>query len=120
MKIKLSKSQWEFIGKRAGWINAESEGTKDPYDSAYYGAASNRDIPPEVLAEVLRRGKDDFISWFAAKNLNTPPEALAEVLRRGKDNKVSDLAARNPNIPPKAIIDWMRAKGKIGKEDPKI
>ena len=25
MKILLSKSQWEFVGQKAGWINAEAK-----------------------------------------------------------------------------------------------
>ena len=28
MKIKLSKSQWEFIGEKAGWINIEAKKKK--------------------------------------------------------------------------------------------
>jgi len=82
-------------------------------------AASNPNCPPEALTEVLRRGKDDLISGNAASNPNTPPEILAEVLRRGKGDLVSWFAAQNPNTPLKALVDWMRATGKIGKEDPR-
>jgi len=81
--------------------------------------ARNPNTPPKALAEVLRRGNNDLVSYYAASNPNTPSEALAEVLRRGKNDNVSCSAARNPNAPPKALIDWMRATGKIGKEDPK-
>jgi len=88
----------------------------DSYVSQY--AAENTNCPPEILTEVLRRGKDDWVSYYAAKNPNCPPEALVEVLRRGKDDKVSYYAVRNPNCPPEAKIRWMRATGKIGREDP--
>jgi len=88
-------------------------------DNVSYYAAKNPNCPPEALTEVLRRGKNDLVSRNAAQNPNTPPEALVEVLRRGEDDLVSRYASKNPNTPPKALIDWMRATGKIGKEDPK-
>ena len=56
---------------------------------AKYEQVRNPNCPPEVLAEVLRRGKDDEVSCYAAGNPNCPPEVLAEVLRRGNDNRVS-------------------------------
>jgi len=28
MKIKLSKSQWEFIGQKTGWLNIEAKSKK--------------------------------------------------------------------------------------------
>jgi len=45
--------------------------------------------PPEALAEVLRRGNDDWVSYCASQNPNCPPEALAEVLRRGNNDWAS-------------------------------
>jgi hypothetical protein len=62
--------------------------------------------PPEILAEVLRREKDDWVSIYAVQNPNCPPEALAEVLRRGKDNEVSRYAAENKNCPPEYNWFW--------------
>ena len=66
-------------------------------DSVSRFAASNPNCPPEVLAEVLRRGKNDWVSCKAAGNPNCPSEVLAEVVRRGKNDYVSSLAALNPN-----------------------
>ena len=87
-------------------------------DNVSYSAAQNPNCPPEALAEVLKRGKDDDVSQSAAQNPNCPPEVLAEVLRRNKDDFVSYYAAKNPNCPPEAKIKWMRATGKIEREDP--
>jgi hypothetical protein len=63
-----------------------------------------------VLAEILRRGNDDFVSRYAAKNPNCPPEVLAEVLRRGKDDSVSCCAAENPNCPSEVLRNFERSK----------
>jgi hypothetical protein len=43
---------------------------------------------------------------------------LVEVLKRGNNDSVSWYAAQNPNCPPKASFDWMRETGKISKFDP--
>src|SRR3989304_6478275 len=88
--------------------------------------------PPELLTEVLRRGKDDWVSRYAANNPNVPPELLTEVLRRGKDDWVSRYAARNPNCPPEekwlwkntasnplGYLDYLDASPEI-KNNPKI
>ena len=32
MKIKLSKSQWELIGQKTGWINTEAKKKKSKGD----------------------------------------------------------------------------------------
>ena len=92
-----------------------AERTKNYYTEE---VAKNPNTSPEILAKILRLGKDDFVSWNAAINPNCPPEVLAEVLKRGKDNTVSWYAAHNPNCPPLAKIKWMQATGRIEKEDP--
>ena len=89
---------------------------KNDYVSRY--AASNPNCPPEILSEVLKRGKDDSVSYCAASNPHCPPEALSEVLKRGNDDGVSRNAAENPNCPVLEKIHWMRAVGLIGVEDP--
>jgi hypothetical protein len=61
--------------------------------------------PPEILAEVLRRGKEDVISMYAAGNINCPPEILAEVLRKGESNQISWKAVDNWNCPKE--IKWL-------------
>ena len=74
---------------------------------------------PNILTEILKRNKDDYVSCSAAENPSCPPEALAEVLKRNKDNNVSYFASRNPKCPSLAKIRWMQNTGQIAKEDPK-
>ena len=94
--------------------------TSDPWDEYICKCAIiNPNCPPEILAEVLRREKDDPYSWHAVYNSSCTPEMLAEVLERGKDDYVSRNAALNPNCPPEARTNWMMKTGKIEKEDPK-
>jgi len=81
-------------------------------------AAENPNCPPEMLVEILKREKDDDVSQYAARNINCPSEILVEVLNKGKYDWISYIAVGNPNCPPEAKINWMYAIGKIGKEDP--
>ena len=75
---------------------------------------------PEILAEVLKRGHNDWVSCWAACNKNCPSEALAEVLKREKNDGVSINAAKNPKCHPKEILDWYEATNQLTKYDPKI
>ena len=52
------------------------------------------------------------------RNPNCPPESLAEILNRGKNDSVSYYAARNPKCPPLAMVLWMKATGQIKDYDP--
>ena len=70
-------------------------------DGVSWSAAENPNCPPEALSDVLKRGNDDYVSRLAAENPHCPPETLSEVLKRGKDDYVSCDAARNPNCPKK-------------------
>ena len=126
MRIKISSKQWNNLGfKRMAeedWYTEEvAKNTKDPNilakilrrgkdDQVSYYAVKNSNCSPEILTKVLRRGKDDIISWNAAKNPNCPPEALDEVLRKGEDNNVSWHAARNPNASPD-VLEEILMKG---------
>ena len=112
------------------WYTEEvATNTKDPNilrdilkrgknDGVSYYAAQNPKCPPEILADVLKRGKDDTVSWIAAEHPKCPPEILAEVLKRGNNDWVSICAARNPNCPPLERVLWMKATGKIKDYDP--
>ena len=73
-------------------------------------AASNKNCPPEILAEVLKRGNDDWISSIAAKNPNCPPEMLVEILRRGNDDWISWNAVRNTNCPPEMLAEILERR----------
>jgi len=81
------------------WYKRAGEVSRDP---------ENPNCSPELLAEVVRRGKNDWVSWSAVNNPNCPPEALAEVLRKGKDDGVSRNAAENPNCLPEALAEVLR------------
>jgi len=96
MKIKLSKSQWQLIGQKTGWIRLAGENYTEEI-------ASSPNTSPEILKKILEKGKDDSVSRYAVQNPNCPPEALAEVLKRGQNDIVSRLAASNPNCPPEAL-----------------
>ena len=72
---------------------------------------------PKILTDILREGKDDYISCLAASNPNCPSEILVEVLRRGEDDWVSCKAASNPNCPIEEKIKWMQVTGRIEKEN---
>ena len=56
---------------------------------------------------------------YSISNPDCPPKILVEVLERGKNDLVSYWAYRNPNCPPETKIKWMYAVGRIEKEDPK-
>ena len=96
-------------------INILREGKNDWISCC---AAENPNCPPEMLVEILKKGKYDDVSQYAARNINCPSEILVEVLNKGKYNWVSYIAVRNSNCPPEAKIKWMYVIGKIGKEDP--
>ena len=93
-----------FTMKPKTWYKRAGEVSRDP---------ENPNCSPELLAEVVRRGKNDWVSWSAVNNPNCPPEALAEVLRKGKDDGVSRNAAENPNCLPEALAEVLRR----GKND---
>jgi len=132
MKIKLSKSQWDFIGKQAGWMDwgkkkEQSEleiarTTNDPKilteilkrgidDEVSQNAVKNPNCPKEILVEILSvanwKEKDDFVSQYAACNPNCPKEVLIEIVKRGKANWVSLNAALNPNCPQEMLKDFI-------------
>ena len=52
MKIKLSKSQWEFVGKKAGWIK------KCSYDQDYTYLDALRDDKDEEWREMMNEAMD--------------------------------------------------------------
>ena len=89
---------------------------KDDYISRC--AAQNPNCPKEMLVEIFRKGKDSCISRRIPENYNCPPEILVEILKRENNDQISRYAAENPNCPPEAKINWMMKTGKIGKEDP--
>ena len=117
-KLFKKKSQvWSDSSSSKYHINEEvikAENTKDPNvlmdilekgknDYASQRAAKNSICPPDALRMVLKRGENDDVSRYAAENENCPPDVLYEVLKRDKDDIVSEFAAVNPNCPPDAL-----------------
>ena len=51
--------------------------------------------------------------------LSTDPEILADILRRGENDWVSWCTIKNTNCPQEIKIKWMKKYGLILKEDPK-
>ena len=128
MKIKLSKSQWEFMGRKAGWMKMAQDNNLDNNpetlanilragkdDEASRNAAKNPNCPPEMLVEIVKRGKDDGVSLCAVQNQNCPQEALVEILKRRKNDTISNYAADNPNCPPHSKAAWMQLVGNFKK-----
>ena len=70
MKIKLSKSQWEGIGKQAGWNDVEqtngTDESEETVSSILYEVKSGRmDIPEAVkkilnMIKLISNGADEY------------------------------------------------------------
>jgi hypothetical protein len=54
MKIKLSKSQWDYIGKKAGWIKEAKKKEKSPMEHGF-------------IEECIKKNKDkDDVGAYCA------------------------------------------------------
>ena len=54
MKIKLSKAQWEFIGKKTGWAKtAESHNAVELYKKYFAEGLSKRDAALSALEDIF-------------------------------------------------------------------
>jgi len=65
MKIKLSKSKWQSIGKKAGWIKSSSNGDKKDYkkidiyvDGKYKSSTNWAKSCAEAKTRYLEKNKD--------------------------------------------------------------
>ena len=99
MKIKLSKSKWESMGKN-----------KDGQTRLINISCENRTGQHKISQ-----------SWYTEEVAVTTkdPNVLTKILKRNNNDVVSGYAAEYPNCPPLARIRWMQNTGKIAKEDPK-
>ena len=64
MKITLSKSQWEFIGEQAGWINTEAKKKDYKHSPKSHGFVEecikknkDKDSPGGYCASIVDRAK---------------------------------------------------------------
>ena len=114
--IKISKIEWQSIGKKAGWktpeqireesqkfINAEGENAPSWYSDEMAKTTSN----PDILRAILKKGHDDMVSNSAAMNGDCPPDALMTVLNRMKNDLVSAHAVKNGNCPPDGLARYL-------------
>ena len=113
----IVKGKRNWYHKACKLVEASKE---EDWENWYYNEVTAiRTKDPEILAKILRKGNDDWVSRAAAKNDRCSPEALAEVLegvlRRGKDDWVSQNAAANPNCPPEALSEVIRSGIRDGK-----
>jgi hypothetical protein len=70
--------------------------------------ALNPSTPSDILVEILERGKEDGVSWNASGRYNVPPKVLAEQLLKRPDDGVSRGIAQNPYTPPEALAERLR------------
>jgi len=109
--IKMSKSEWQSIGKKAGWLGKQAQiGDRDRNNPLLLklieGLTKGSD--PEYLKSTyehsLNEDHKDGLQLLIASNPNCPPDLLA---RMAKDPNTSASVlrelARNPNTPPDAI-----------------
>jgi len=98
MKIKLSKSQWEQIGKTAGWTNQNQVLYTLTYENEVLASvlmpedATDEEIRAKVLDDekVLRNGTDVYIPDATI----TPAPAVAPPI----EDKGNDYDLRNKPI----------------------
>ena len=107
-RIKMSKSEWTSIGKKAVWFGDNFDEAKGKIQefkdklSFYNEETAENTNDPEILHKILQRGNSDWVSGFAARNFaarnnNCSDETLRMVLERGNNDLVSRYAARNDN-----------------------
>jgi hypothetical protein len=82
-------------------------------DKISWCAVKNPNCPSVVLVEILKRKKDDYVSMYAAENPNCPPEILVKILKKGRSDGISLYAVSNPNCPPEMLAEILRR----GKDD---
>lgn len=111
MKIKLSKAQWQHIGKKAGWTVAQSSAVLNLSDALNFAKGVGFDlskIPQEVINSI---SKDYFHSYLFAEGLNfdsskIPKEIISSI---SKNPKYSYYFARklqfDLSIIPKEIMN---------------
>ena len=75
-RIKMSKSEWTSIGKKAVWFGDNFDEAKCKIQefkdklSFYNEETAENTNDPEILHKILQRGNSDWVSGFAAENPN--------------------------------------------------
>jgi hypothetical protein len=121
MKIKISKSQWDDMGKKSDkksdkklfvksnrdpLIDVIMEGSKIFNESIKnnFKNPNSRECKQYLMGVYERRHsgvmRDIIISNVAIMNINFPKEMLVEILQKNDDQTASLVAAGNPSCPP--------------------
>ena len=117
MKIKISKSQWDDMGKKSDkklfvksnrdpLIDVIMEGSKIFNESIKnnFKNPNSRECKQYLMEVYDRRHsgvmRDIIISNIAIMNINFPKEMLVEILQKNDDQTASLVAAGNPSCPP--------------------
>jgi hypothetical protein len=98
MKIKLSKSQWEGIGKKAGWMPDEKEESQK-----WWGSLSIN----EMKALTRKYYTDPHITWSF---VNQTPSLVEDIYQKENNGKTSEApnnktAASQKTTKPQNVID---------------
>ena len=90
MKIKLSRSQWEGIGKKAGWIS-DWPGKWDSEYRAWYQKHKDFFINRDAKILDIINSLEDMKIFFDDNNLHNMINAVAVVLFPYKDKQQKNL-----------------------------
>ena len=105
MKITLSKSQWELIGKKAGWMNKYA--LIDLGDSSS-GQSEWQNKLPQPNKEEIGQGWEGGEYNYAirmAKDPSCPIEYLLQLAKHGQsDAQLLKTILKNPNASPEVIM----------------
>jgi hypothetical protein len=96
MKIKLSKSQWDFIGKQAGWAS-----TLPSRAELINAADAMSGLPPPAAPEL---SMDEKVKWITENSINgagfagyTPEKYIASLVQKFGQEAV-DQALLNSEV----------------------
>ena len=100
-KIKMSRSEWTDLGKKAGWMkkisNSNPQAISEEERMKWYNieTAQNPQTDSRTLQAILEKGNEDDVSDAAFNNPNTPKIAKAQVMDFGIAGQIAvDLMAK--------------------------
>jgi len=115
MKIKLSKSQWEFIGKKAGWMKKSQ--FEEDYSEPYFEPEEDYRAHPEEIVDQETDDRRDPITnmvkdLLSSKNLKDPE--FMDIVNDYKDEyneynptKTLDLTKDKFENNLESFVDWI-------------
>ena len=120
MKIKLSKKQWEMIGKQAGWMNKKAQ--VNPYDKVQNTVQNvNKDVNNSVIKDTSNSGND--IPSASATGVSTPMHLTIDKLKENismiinnYNTNMANLAKINKNFSKRFSDLWERRQTRFTKK----